>query len=137
MRCPLMVQLVLAALSGPLLLALPAMAQSPMEPDPIPPIDFVEGPKVTGQMIVDSFRPPPGTLGEAINRAQASGYLRATKDLLPAKWCYHPRLPQHEVDGEIIGYIAALPPAARQGDAARLIADALAAKFPCSKRKER
>lgn len=138
MRRPLMMPLMLTALSGPLLLSLPAVAQFPTDPIPtIPPIDFRGAPKVTGQMMLDSFRPPPGALSEAINRAHAYGYLRAVKDLLPVKWCPHPRLPPDEVDGEIIAYLAQLSPVARQGDATRLIADALAARFPCNKHKER
>lgn len=125
--------LAIVALSGPLLLAGPALAQSP--PHPGPPMDFVNEPAITAQMIVDSFRPAPSQ--QAVDRDQAMGYLRATKDLLPEKWCAPPGLPNHEVDGEVIAYLAQLPAEARKGAAAPLIGKALVAKFPCSKRKER
>jgi len=135
MRLPLIMKRALTVLSGPLLLSLPAAAQQ--RAHPMPPMDFTEAPRITAQMIVDSFRPPPGIPRQWADRHQADGYLRAARDLLPVRWCPHPRLPMHEVDGEIVGYLANLSPTARQGDAAHLIADALVAKFPCSKRKER
>lgn len=123
----------IVALSGQLLLAAPALAQS--RPHLGPPMDFVNEPKITAQMIVDAFRPAASR--QAVDRDQATGYLRATKDLLTVKWCAPPGLPNHEVDGEIIAYLAKLPAEARKGAAAPLIGEALVAKFPCSTRKER
>lgn len=131
----LTIRLALAALLGPLLLSVPASAQPPGHP--MPPMDFTAATTVTAQMIVDSFRPPLGTPPQFADRDQGIGYLRAAKDLLPVKWCVHPRLSQNEVDGEIVGYLAKLSPADRKKAAAPLIGEALVAKFPCSKPKER
>lgn len=128
-------RMALAVLLGPMLFPVPASAQPPGHP--MPPMDFTDASTITAQMIVDSFRPPLGTPPQYADRNQGIGYLRATKDLLPVKWCAHPRLPKHEVDGEIVGYLAQLSPDMRKKAAAPLIGEALVARFPCSKVKER
>lgn len=125
----------LAALLGPLLFPMPASAQPPGHP--MPPLDLMNVEVVTAQMIVDSFRPPVGTPQQFADQDQGIGYLRATKDLLPVKWCVHPRLKQIEVYGEIVGYLAKLPPDTRKKPAAPLVGEALVAAFPCPKPKER
>ena len=125
----------LAALAGALILSAPTGAQPPGHP--VPPIDFMNEPVVTAQMIVDAFRPPVGTPPQFADRSQGIGYLRATMDQLSVKWCAHPRMPQVEVYGEIVGYLASLPPAKRKEPAAPLIGEALVATFPCPQPKER
>ena len=128
-------RMALAAIVGALMVSLPAGAQPPGYP--VPPMDFMNAPVVTAQMLVDSFRPPVGTPPQFADRNQGIGYLRATMDQLSVKWCAHPRLPQVEVYGEIVGYLAGLPPAKRKQPAAPLIGEALVATFPCPLPKER
>lgn len=128
-------RMALAALAGALIVSLPAGAQPPGHA--VPPMDFMNASVVTAQMIVDAFRPPVGTPPQFADRSQGIGYLRATMDQLTVKWCAHPRLPQVEVYGEIVGYLASLPPAKRKKPAAPLIGEALVATFPCPLLKER
>jgi hypothetical protein len=139
MRPLLNMTLALVALSGPLLLPLHAVAQTPP-----PPLDYTTLPKVTAQIVVDSLRIPAGAK-HSMDRTdsqwkeydQAHAYLRGVQDSLSVKWCPPAGLKNLEVHGEILAYLAQLPPTARQGDASPLIADALLARYPCSKRKER
>jgi len=125
----------LAVLAGALTGSAPAGAQPPGLA--MPPMDFMNAPVVTAQMIVDSFRPPVGTPPQFADRNQGIGYIRATKDLLPVNWCAHPHLKQVEMYGEIVGYLAKLPPDIRKKPAAPLIGEALVAAFPCRQPKER
>jgi hypothetical protein len=125
----------LGALAGALIVCVPTGAQPSRQP--MPPMDFTAATTITAQMIVDAFRPPLGTPPQLADRNMGIGYLRATKDLLPVKWCAHPRLAKNEVDGEIVGYLANLSPDERKKAAAPLIGEALVASFPCSKLKER
>lgn len=97
--------------------------------------DFVHAKKVTAQMVVDAIRNPQDG-PRAMEHYEAYGYLRGTKDNVNVEWCPPAGLPNLEIDGEIVGYLAKLPAAARQGVAGPHIAAALRAKFPCPRRKE-
>lgn len=128
-------RLVLVALAGALVtVSAPANAQPAGQP--MPPMDFINPPVVTAQMIVDAFRPPVGTQLQCADRSQGIGYLRATKDLLSRRRCVHQDIPEVEVYGEIVGYLAKLPPEIRRKPAAPLIAEALDS-IPCPQPKER
>lgn len=88
-------------------------------------------------MIVDALRTRDGGLHKGAEINQARGYLRGAKDGANVEWCPPAWLPNLEIDGEIVGYLASLPPAARQRDAAPQVAAALRFKFPCPGKKER
>lgn len=127
-----------AGLLGSLALGSSALAQEFR-----PTRDYVTEFKITPQIIVDSIRTPPGAQ-HTLDRTQqqwdeyhrAHSYLRGVQDSPPITWCIPVGLKNSEVHGEVFAHLAALPPTARQGDAAPLIRDALLARYPCNKRKE-
>jgi hypothetical protein len=106
--------------------------------------DITSAPLISAQTLVDSLRrrrdAKSGRERGAQHRSefdQARGYLRGVKDGgTDVAWCAPSRLPAHEVDGEIIGYLAKLPPGVRAGEAAPLIKAALRTRFPCPVRKK-
>ena len=122
-----------------LVVGLPAVAQPPR-----PTFDYVTAYRITGQIIVDSFRIPTSAENEMDRTDQqwdeyhrAHSYVRGVVDALPVNWCMPSDLKRTESQFEIFHYLAKLPPTELQRDAPPLIGESLAALYPCSKHKER
>jgi hypothetical protein len=139
MRPLLSMRAAAAGLSCSLLLNFPALAQQTR-----PTFDYVTAYRITGQILVDSFRSPAGAENVMDRTDQqwdefhrAHSYVRGVQDALPVKWCIPATHKRSEFQYEVFHYLAKQSPAELQRDAPPLIGEAIAALYPCSKRKER
>lgn len=74
---------------------------------------------MTGAALHDALRTPPGSAG----RQRAAVYLEALQPGVPR--CPGPPLKPHEREARVFDHLDRLSPAARQGEAAPLVRDAL------------
>lgn len=106
-------------------------------PDTADAADFTTASRITPQMLVVALRTPPGarhsqdrTASQWSDFDQARGYLRAARDALQT-WCPPAGLSALDIDGEVVAFLARLPPSLAHEAAFAHVSKALSSKFPC------